>query len=170
MPNYCDFMMKVVGKKTDCRTFMSKLSSYKVPNHFWRIFEADIYNEEVHGDQTSLYIYGQCAWSLESCCRASGYSEGVDLFEVNTKELDLKMEAYSREYGIGFEEHFIYNRGECQADECVDAKEYFWDRAEFPTYQEFIEEYPDAPPEEKFEGEDSAVVGGFGEAYAKWTI
>ena len=47
MPNYCDFMMKVVGKKTDCRTFMSKLSSYKVPNHFWRIFEADIYNEEV---------------------------------------------------------------------------------------------------------------------------
>ena len=171
MPNYCDFTMKIVGKKTDCRTFISKFSpNNKITNHFWRVFEVDIYNEETHDNQTSLYIYGQCAWSLESCCRASGYSNGTDLFEVNTKKLNLKMEAYSSEYGIGFEEHYIYNHGVCEACECIDATEYFWDRTEFPTYQEFKEEYPDAPPEEKFEGEDPVIVGGFGERYAIWTI
>lgn len=170
MPNYCDFAMKVVGKKTDCRTFMSKLKSYSVPNHFWRIFEANGYDEETHGDQTSLYIEGYCAWSLESCCRASGYSKGVDLFDVNTRELNLKLEAFSSEYGMGFEEHYIYDNGECKACECIDVTEYFWDRTEFPTYQEFKEEYPDAPPEEKFDLEDSVVVGGYGDNYAAWTI
>lgn len=46
MPNYCDYIMKVVGKRNDCRTFMTKLKSYDVADHFWRIFEADAQEEK----------------------------------------------------------------------------------------------------------------------------
>lgn len=168
MPNYCDYIMKVVGKQNDCRTFMTKLKSYDVADHFWRIFEADA-QEEKNEEKFSLYISGYCAWSLESCCRASGYSNGIDLFEVNTRELSLKMEAYSHEPGIGFEEHYIYDNGECIKEECVDMTEYFWDKSEFPTYEEFVEEYPDAPPADSFEDYVS-VAGGFGDGYGEWHI
>lgn len=169
MPNYCDYTMKIVGKRIDCRTFMTKLSSYDVPEHFWRIFEAIVCDEETEEDTVSFYISGYCAWSLESCCRASGYSNGVDLFEVNTRELNLKMEAYSHEPGMGFEEHYIYDNGECVEAECVDMTEYFWDKSEFPTYEEFIEEYPESPPEDSFE-DDVSIAGGFGDGYGEWHI
>lgn len=172
MANHCDYVMKIVGKRTNCRTFMTKLKSYDVPNHFYRIFDADIYAEEVEadGDTVSFIITGYCAWSLETCCRASGYSEGIDLFEVNTRDLDLKLEAYSRETGWELEEHYVYDKGKCITSELKDVIEYFWDEQEFPTYEAFKAEYPDAPPEEDFDPDGrTALVGGF-DQYATWII
>lgn len=170
MANYCDFVMKIVGKEEDCNKFVEKLRNYEEPNHFWRIFEATVYDRENDGDKTSLYVDGYCAWSLESCCRASGYSNGVDLLEVNTADLRLKLEAYSRELGIGFEEHYIYDKGDCIEDQCIDAEGYFWDRLEFQKYEDFKAEYPDAPPESAYEDEEEVVVGGFGDGYMVWHI
>lgn len=169
MPNYCDYIMKVVGKRADCRTFMTKLMSYAVPDHFWRIFEANAQDEENTEGTVSLYVSGYCAWSLESCCRASGYSKGIDLFDVNTRNLNLKMEAYSHEPGMGFEEHFIYDHGMCVKDECVDMSEFYWDKSEFPTYEDFLVEFPGAPPENSFE-DGVSVLGGFGDSYGEWHI
>ena len=47
--------------------------------------------------------------------------------------------------------------------------EYFWDKSEFPTYEEFIEEYPESPPEDSFE-DDVSIAGGFGDGYGEWHI
>ena len=168
MPNYCDFTMKIVGSRKDCRTFMTRLVSYDVPNHFYRIFEADVYDEREVEGTTSLYISGYCAWSLYTCCKGSGYFDG-DLFEINTRELNLKMEAYSREPGADFEEHYIYDNGECLEDSCVDTETWYWDTTEFPTYEAFKEEYPDVPPEDSFV-EGTAIIGGFGDGYGYWNI
>jgi len=142
MANNCCYSMKIVGTKGNCERFVRKLKSYEEPNHFWRIFEAGVYNCDGDDDNYEMYICGDCAWSLETCCRASGYSHGIDLFEVNTRELELKLEAWSEESGIGFQEHYIYDNGECLADEC----------------------------EEKFDSNDEVVVGGFGDEYEEWHI
>ena len=170
MPNYCDFSIKVVGSKENCDKFFNLLDSYDDNNHFWRIFEAYVADEYNNDTETSMYICGYCAWSLETCCRASGYSKGIDLFEINTRNLNLKMEAYSREPGVGFEEHYIYEYGECVEDECRDIETFFWDTGEYPTYTEFKNEYPDAPPEEQFEDTNEAYTGGFGDHYEEWSI
>lgn len=176
MANNCDYSMKIVGTKENCERFVRKLESYEEPNHFWRFFsvdvydESDAYDEPIDKNNYEIYICGDCAWSLETCCRASGYSDGIDLFEVNTKELELKLEAWSEEPGIGFQEHYIYDNGECLTDEYLDIGVYWWDRDEYPTYAEFKEDYPDAPEEEKFDDNDEVVVGGFGDEYGKWHI
>lgn len=170
MPNYCNYSIKIVGSKENCYEFVKKLSSYEETNHFWRIFESDVYDEEMCGDNTALYIAGYCAWSLESCCRASGYSNGIDLFEENTRDLGLKMEAYSREPGLCFEEHYIYDNGECIEDECLDISVFWWDKDEFPTYEDFKKEYEDAPPERFFDDCDEVYLGGFEENYENWHI
>ena len=174
MPNYCDYYMKIVGSKKNCEKFIKRLRSYDEPNHFWRIFDANIhYEENVNGDNSDIvecYIDGCCAWSLESCCRASGYSGGVDLFEVNTRELELKMEAYSRELGMEFEEHYTYDHGECLANECVDIGVYWWDKDEYQTYEKYLTENEGAPPECEFDENNEAITGGFGDSWGEWTI
>lgn len=170
MPNYCWYSMKVVGQKDDCEAFVDRLINYDSPNHFWRIFCANVDGREDEGEVVSLYITGDCAWSLETCCRASGYSNGVDLFSINTEDLNLKMEAYSREPGMCFEEHYIYDNGECVVDQCEEIDVYWWDRDEYPTYKEFAEDHPSAPPECYFDDTDEVVTGGFGGDFERWHI
>ena len=126
MPNYCDFNMKIKGKKQDCQKWLDKMRDrdgrdcYDEENHFWRMWDVSVYDEEGTDDDYMMLISGVCAWSLETCCRASGYSEGIDLFEVNSKDLNIVMEAHSEELGMGFREHYIYDKGECLVDECYE--------------------------------------------------
>ena len=122
MPNYCNYTMKIKGMKEKCDRWLDKLRDYDEDNHFWRIFESEVYDEGGTENDYYMCISGYCAWSLESCCR-SGYTE-EDLFEKNTRQFGLVMEAWSEEPGIGFQEHYIYNKGDCIKDECVDAA--FW--------------------------------------------
>lgn len=171
MPNYCDYQMKIVGAKEDCQAFVRRLESYTEPNHFWRIFQADVYDEESLEDRVAIYVEGYCAWSLETCCRASGYSNGTDLFEVNTRELRLKMEAFSREPGLQFEEHYIYDHGNCLADDCENITVYWWDRDEFPKYEDYLAEHEGTPSEREFDdNNDEIFVGGFEDAWGVWNI
>lgn len=170
MPNYCNFSMKIVGEKSKRDIFVKRLVDYNQPNHFWRIFTADIYDEWDDGESGATLLCGDCAWSLETCCRASGYSNGVDLFAVNTEELGLKLEAYSREPGMQFEEHYIYDNGECIKDECVDVVVFWWDTYEYPTFEEFKKDYEEAPDESCFDDNGEAYIGGFGDNYENWCI
>ena len=170
MPNYCEYSMKIVGSRENCKKFLDRMNDYDEPYHFWRIFEATPYEGNEKDGVLEMYISGYCAWSLESCCRASGYSGGTDLFAVNTKELNLEMEAYSHEPGMEFEEHYLYSKGECLADECVDIDCYWWDESEYPTYAEFKADNPGAPPEYEFDENSEAYTGGFGANYGHWHI
>ena len=45
MPNYCDYEMKIKGTKKNCKEWLSRMNDYEKENHFWRIFDADIVDE-----------------------------------------------------------------------------------------------------------------------------
>lgn len=137
MANDCYYEMMIQGNRRDCEQWIKRMESYDEPNHFYRIHSSDIYEEGGNDDDYYIKVSGDCAWSLESCCRTSGYSDGIDLFAVNTKELNLRMEAYSQEEGIGFQEHYIYDKGECIADECEDWTSIFYDETEYSSFEEF---------------------------------
>lgn len=90
MANNCFYTMRVEGKKDDVMEFHKRMQDYDAPNHLFRMFDASIINEQENNDGSfTIEVSGDCAWSIESCCRASGYSEGVDLLAVNSKELGL---------------------------------------------------------------------------------
>ena len=168
--NNCEYIMKVVGSETSLQKWVEKMNDYEEKNHFFRIFSCEVYEKGVEDNGMYYYkICGDCAWSLESCCRASGYSGGVDLFEVNTRDLQLIMEAYSKEVGMEFQEHYIYKYGKCLADECEKYCEYWWDTYEYPTFEEFKHGYnlPEELTEDDLDDDREAYCeGGFGE----WTF
>lgn len=85
MANNCFYTMRVEGKKDDVMEFHKRMQDYDAPNHLFRMFDASIINEQENNDGSfTIEVSGDCAWSIESCCRASGYSEGVDLLAVNS--------------------------------------------------------------------------------------
>lgn len=141
MANLCSYSMRIKGTKENVNEFYERMENYDKPNHLWRV-EADIYGEYVNEDgTTTIDVAGSCAWSIESCCRASGYSEGVDLFEVNSRELDLEIECWSDECGCCFQEHYLYKKGECLIDDYVRWNEYYYDEFDFESFEDFKKEY-----------------------------
>ena len=172
MPNLCDYSMRIKGTKENVYEFHKRMEDYELPNHLWRIFEADIYNKKDNGDGTiSIDVTGSCAWSIETCCRASGYSEGVDLLEVNSRELNLEIEIWSEESGMCFQEYYLYKNGECLIDDCVEWNEYYYDEYEYESFEEFKEEYalPDDITEDDLEDEYYYHEGGF-DNYCEFSI
>jgi hypothetical protein len=133
--------MRIKGTKENVYEFHKRMSDYNIPTHLYRIFETDIYSETENKDGTvSIDVGGTCAWSIETCCRASGYSSGIDLFEVNSRELNLEIESWSDECGMCFQEHYLYKNGECLIDECVDWYEYFYDEDDYDSFEDFKRE------------------------------
>lgn len=167
MANNCFYQITVVGEKESCEAWLKKMESYEEENHFYRFFSSEVCGEDSLKDgKYRMEIIGDCAWSLDSCCRASGYSNGKDLFQINTRDLELKMEAYSKEPKLGFAEHYIYDKGKCILEERVKYSEYYWDKSEFPTYElyknDYFKEYGEDPPEEsKFDEQGICRIGGF---------
>lgn len=165
MANNCYFDMKIKGGKENCFKFFKKMESYDEENHFYRI-NPEIYDEGFEDGEYHLCINGDCAWSIETCCRASGYANGKDLFEINTHDLGLKLEVFSEEPGCDFQEHYVYENGHCLENECVDWHEYFWNSEEqtFEEYKREMGDYlPDNLTERDFSEEGYCYVGGFGE-------
>lgn len=171
MANNCWYNMKLVGNKEDCLEWLERMCDYEKPKHFFRIFSAEVYEEYMDEDTYVCFISGDCAWSIEVCCRGSewGYSGGRDLFAENTAELHLKMEVWSEEPGIGFQEHYIYDNGDCVEEACLDYNKFYWDKSEYETYRKLCADYPDAPPEEAFDEYGEARIRGF-RNYLEWTI
>lgn len=162
MPNYCDYVMKIKGRKKNCQKWIQKIKSYDEENHFFRMAldEPQILDEGGDPEDYSMTICGACAWSLDACCR--GDKNSTDLFAVNTKDLDLEMEAYSEEQSMGFQEHYIYKHGECIADECEFVDVYWWDRSS-ETFDEFRRNYDldQSVTEDMVDDDDNYRVGGF---------
>ena len=168
MPNYCNYLLKVKGNKENCKKFHEIMEDYDLPRHFWRVFEADIYNEEETENGYVMEIGGTCAWSVYSCmCKglhtyANDNPEKSTSLQEQSLQLGLEIEVYSEEPGMGFMEHFHYKNGEILADECRNFSCIWWDKDEYPTFEEFCEEYDlSGITEEDLNDNDEYCVGGF---------
>lgn len=161
MANDCWYDMKIKGKKENCQKWIKKMEDYNEPNHFWRFFNVNIYTEWEEDDQYCYRITGDCAWSIESCCR-SGYTDGVDLLEINSRELDLEVEIYSEEPGFDFAEHYIYDKGDCLEAECVNLLHFEWDKSKYPTFEDYLKHHPEIEAtdleEDSFYGDDDEDI------------
>ena len=169
MANNCFYELKVIGERSSCVEWHRRMIDRDSPNSFRRIFSAEICGEQERDD--GLYemdIIGDCAWSLETCCRESGYA-GRDLFAANSADLHILMEAWSKEPGIGFSEHYIYDSGVCLTAEEADYEEWYWDKSEYPDFDRFAAEYPDAPSVDLFDEDGNASIFGFGAPWV-WNI
>ena len=134
MPNYCDFNMRVVGQEADVREFHDMLTNYDNVPHFWRVFDADIQEEELLDDgRVQVDISGDCAWSVYSCM-----CEGEDTYandspscstslQKESLKKHLQIEVFSTEPGFEFAEHYIYIDGKELENSCVKYNEYFID-------------------------------------------
>ena len=153
MANECNFSMKVKGEKRNILTFINELTpSYDYesdpiikeggPRHFTRIFNIEIDNESElenckDDDITSVIIDGTCAWSVWSCMCKGPHTYYSSLkrdygdkcvatnLEDETRLLNLEVEIFSDECGLCFQEHFLYNKGECIIEEERDYEEYY---------------------------------------------
>ena len=126
MPNYCNFSFKAVGNPDALVTFaaIAKADYHGTkddPKHFYRVFE---FNVEGF-DETAIYGWGYCAWSVSSCFLAGGYydpnntNNGTHLEKV-CKELNISVEFYSTETGMCFSEHILMTPDGLKIDDCVD--------------------------------------------------
>ncbi len=172
MANLCSFLMKVKGNKEDITQF------YMVLNQKGKIWmgrgaETDLSLE----DDETAFISGCCKWSVISALVDNAISmrtepnkwvfggdstglEFITLFEA-CKRWNLVMEVYSEEGGIGFQEHFICDKGEILCEECVDWEVY--DIYDYETKEDAEEDFDTKFTDEEWANEDDGRIcrGGF---------
>ena len=85
-----------------------------------RVFSCDTFEIGGNCDEYAIGCSGDCAWSILSSMRVADNPNNI---EKLSERLGLRIEAFSAEYGIGFEEHLCIDNGEVTVDECVDAYE-----------------------------------------------
>ena len=138
MPNYCDYEMKIKGKKRALNRVMECLKADYNYNegkpshkHFFRVFDVfcdDGFQENEDGTYT-LFVYGYCAWSVFSCmCKGEHtyYNDCKKAYPnlfmgTNLKEQSKNciIEVFSEEEGMEFSEHYLFENGKCLIDDCV---------------------------------------------------
>lgn len=153
MPNYCDFEMKIKGKKKDVIELVAWLNAdyyYKMfkdddkeefcseKHHFYRVFEFNPSKEEclndlkedLDDDIVSVSGCGYCAWSVHSCMLsgAGAYFGNRDYEFATTldrasKDLNLEIEVFSYEPGCAFIEMYHIDKGEILRDDCLNFEE-----------------------------------------------
>ena len=177
MSNDCMFSMFVVGRSDSVRETYRRLSyEDETAPHFARIKDveplADAWAQAEDGDVVLMAFYGSCAWSVESCMREScdlDYYRSnpgeLTTLELTARELDVDIEVYGCEPGIGFAEHYLYEGGSglCLADETVDYTElWFEDREDY----ELNRDAWGVPGEVAYEDLDDGTYrdGGFDES------
>lgn len=155
MANICNFSMLVKGKKENIEQFINMMEQ---KGTVWMGRGANVYSqdmEELENGKCRCQIDGDTKWSVQSSMvdnaismrtEPERWSFGntdktkltfVTMFEA-CNQLQLDMEVYSEECGVGFEEHFIFIDGELIIDECVDIVEkYNEETMEYERYGGF---------------------------------
>lgn len=175
MPNDCTFEMRAAGTPEAIDEFMARLLDYDHRPHFWRVFEAIKLNCVQNPDDGRAHatIYGYCAWSVHSCMN-KGFGTYADEFHDKdptattslrdtSHDLNLEIEVYSQEPGIGFAEHYHYNNGEVIVEEERDYCEYYYDESEYDSFEDFKYEFDEIPDTLKESDLDDGTyaIGGF---------
>ena len=167
MANLCEFDMRVAGKRENINE-LATLLEYKGTDEikgFGRVYELYVTNEEDKNGLSYADLSGDCAWSI--------YSAFLDIGKPNllteTRRLNLVLEAYSREPGICFAEHYIISKGEILLDEEVDYQEVEIAELSEEELQELSRDEGkslDTIRDEAYENCGYYRSGGFGENYA----
>ena len=174
MANLCSFLMKVRGTKEDITQFYMALNQ---KGKIWmgRGAETDLGFE----DDETAFMSGTCKWSVISALIDNAISmrtepdrwykdedwenrEYITLYEA-CKRWNIVMEVYSEEGGIGFQEHFICDKGEVLCEECVDWEVY--DIYDYETKEEAEKDFDTKFTDEEWANEDDGRIcrGGFGD-------
>lgn len=154
MPNYCNYGMKIKGKKENVNKLIDYIKADYDYNkeepycseekHFFRMFECEVYEKTIIEDdkEYSCEAYGYCAWSIYSCMFKgdstyyNGFKDREKFFATDivteSKLLDLEIEIFSEESGVGFMEHYLIDKGKLLINDCIDYIE---------TYDEETDEY-----------------------------
>ena len=183
MPNYCDYLMCIKGKKENIEEFIKVIKAdydynsmrFSFDRHMFRVFEAnDEEIEQIGEDMYQVVINGYCAWSVSSCMLGephSYYARGKETYNekifrgttlpLESERLGIDIEVYSEESGCCFQEHYIIRNGIVEVDDCVDWYEYFLD--DYNTKEEAEKELGITITDEEWNSHEAISRGGFGE-------
>lgn len=188
MPNLCSYSMKVKGTPENVQEFIKIIQanySYEngvcvdfktkepIERHLWRVFDADIFDDETENNIRVIILTGSCAWSVHSCmCSGRGTYQsdnpnknGTTLAD-ESKRLNLSIEVFSEEPGMCFMEHYVYVNGKEIINECVDWNEYYV--GDFETVEELNAEYNTNFTQEEFESDEYLHTGGMEWIFDEW--
>lgn len=168
MANNCFYDMRITGRKKNIEELirMMQWEGEYINDGLGRIFSCEITDEvplelAEANDVISIDVCGDCAWSVNSAMRVSNrrpYS-----LESEAKRLNLVVEVYSSEPGIGFQEHVLIDRGDVLIEDCVDYEEH-WVQ-EYDTIEDYNAEYDTNFTEDMVNDNGDICIGGFGDAY-----
>lgn len=157
MANDCLGYVTVRGYKDNVDEFTKIIQAHYDYNkmefshkpHLFRVFEAQIYDEQINGLQKTVSYSIDCAWSIYSCMMQGNYTYYNDLKErfkefygthlqEQAKRLNLWIEVQGSETGFGFQEYYLINNfGMVIEDHCVDYHEVC------PAWCDSLEEFND---------------------------
>lgn len=104
MANNCFYMMHIKGDKNAIDEFVGMMKNGKMGRFFSVEAEMDSDHEAI--------VSGDCAWALSSAVLLSGTNRlGEPTFLNKMRKLGLSIEAYTEEPVVGFEEHFVFDKG-----------------------------------------------------------
>lgn len=169
MANNCAFDMRITGKEDAIKEFIAMLS--------WQgefeecglgrtySFDADELEETTVPGIYTVTGYGDCAWSVLTAMREE-YRADAPSLESETERLGLVVEVYSSEPGFCFQEHYIFVKGNCILDDCVEYEEHWIDS--FNSLEEYNKEYGTDFTEDMVNDNGDVCIGGFGDEYANF--
>ncbi len=169
MADNCYYQAKIIGYKKNALELVDMLQrtgKYK-ESGLGRVYDCDMYDIDPEDagddDEVEVYISGDCAWSVKTAMRSSDVSPSL---ETEADRLNLIIEIYSSEPGVGFQEHVLINFGDVLIDDCVDYREY--DFSDF-AFREELAEYCKANFGEDSFNEETAImpIGGFGDKFGR---
>ena len=107
--------MKIEGDQQSIKTLLSLMhvsdteltngTVTEIGERFYRTYEAWIYLS----DETTLWIEGYCAWSVQTCLIDEHSDTDINLVTVS-QDLNLQITIKSREIGLCFSEHYLIKR------------------------------------------------------------
>lgn len=140
MANYCEYDMHVCGAEGDVNEFVSilqrKHNKRRLPDA--RIYSAEVYSSYNDADGNYVAcIFGDCAWSVFTSMLYGKYDmdKGLGLIITTlvdeSRILNLKIEVWSQEVGIGFQEHYLLNYGDVIDESEKEVDVYYFDQSEY---------------------------------------
>ena len=174
MPNYCDYEMIVKGKKENVEEFVRVIKTdyeyddvgnckCEAGRHLWRVFEANSDILDIEDGMSVANIWGYCAWSVYSCMFDGDGTYQHDrpnrcgtTLQIESTNLGLEIEVYSKEPGICFMEHYYIDNGEVTINECVDYKEWYTD--DYDTVEEMNEACDTHFTQAEFDNADDGYI------------